>query len=231
MKTISKIVMAAFTAAALVPLTSLAAGGESNQGYLTDSRGNLVMNGTPDSCWHTSAWTTAGAVEGCDPISKPVAVMPVSSPVVVAAAPVASPMPQATPTPVTQKITFSDDALFAFDQSVLKPEGKAMLDDLVRKLDGATYEAVLAVGHTDRFGSVEYNQKLSERRAIAVKNYLISKNIPASRVEAEGMGETQPVTKAGDCRGMRTASVVTCLQPDRRVEVEMTGTQIVAGSR
>lgn len=231
MKTFTKIAMAAFVAAALVPVTVLADAGDStNQGYLVDSRGELVVSGTPGVCWHTTAWTAAGAVEGCDPVNKPVAAVPVAPPLVVTAAPVASPVPQAKPTQVSQKITFSGDALFAFDQSVLKPEGKTMLDELVRKLDGAKYDTILATGHTDRFGSAAYNQKLSERRAIAVKNYLMSKNVPASRIEAEGMGKTQPMTKAGDCRGMKTTNVVTCLQPDRRVDVEMTGTQIVTGS-
>lgn len=235
MKTITKILMAAFAAAALAPVTVLAdAGNASNQGYLIDSWGTPVTSGTPGVCWHTTNWTAAGAVQGCDPVAKPVAVAPLSPPIVVAAAPVAAPVaapaPQATPTQVTQKITFSGDALFAFDQSDLKPEGKAMLDELVRKIDGARYETILATGHTDRFGSAAYNQKLSERRAIAVKDYLMSKNVPANRIEAQGMGQTQPMTKAGDCRGAKSASVVSCLQPDRRVDVEMTGTQIVTGS-
>lgn len=228
MKTITTFVMAAFVSAALIPAAAMAEGDTThNQGYLVDTRGNLVVSGTPGVCWHTSAWTSARAVEGCDPINKPVAAAPVAQPILVAAAP--APV-QATPVPVSQKISFSGDALFAFDQSTLKPEGKTMLDDLVRKLDGASYETILATGHTDRFGSVSYNQKLSERRATAVKDYLLSKNVPAARVEAEGMGKTQPLTKAGDCRGVKSASVVACLQQDRRVDVEMTGSKIVAGS-
>ncbi len=77
-----------------------------------------------------------------------------------------------------QKINFSADALFDFDKAVLKPEGKAMLDELTRVLQGAKYEVILATGHTDRFGTAEYNQKLSIRRANAVKDYLTSKEIP-----------------------------------------------------
>jgi OOP family OmpA-OmpF porin len=133
--------------------------------------------------------------------------------------------------PLPQKISFSGDALFAFDKSALKPEGKVMLDGLVSQLDGAAYDHIVATGHTDRFGSNAYNQKLSERRARAVKDYLVSKNVQASRIEAAGKGETQPVTRAGDCRGAKSTKVVACLQPDRRVDVEMNGTKAVTGSR
>ena len=84
---------------------------------------------------------------------------------------------------------------------------------------------------TDRFGSNEYNQKLSERRANTVKDYLVSKNVQASRIDAEGRGETQPVTKADDCRGAKSAKVIACLQPDRRVDVELTGAKTITGSQ
>ena len=124
-----------------------------------------------------------------------------------------------------QKISFSADALFAFDRSVLKPEGKAMLDGLADQLNGATYDVILVTGHADRFGSAKYNQKLSERRANTVKEYLVFKGIQASRIDAEGKGETQPITKAGDCKGAKSAKVIACLQPDRRVDVEMKGTK------
>ena len=143
-----------------------------------------------------------------------------------------APMPQPVPAaPLQQKIAFSADALFAFDKSELKPEGKAMLDDLVRQLNGATYGVISATGHTDRFGSDAYNQKLSERRADTVKKYLVSHDILASRINAEGMGESQPVTKSGDCVGAKSAKVVACLQPDRRVDVEIQGTKTLTSSR
>ena len=106
-----------------------------------------------------------------------------------------------------------------------------MLDDLVKRLDGATYDSISATGHTDRFGSHAYNQKLSEQRAHVVKDYLVSRNVQSSRIDAEGKGETQPVTRAGDCRGAKNSRVIACLQPDRRVDVEMKGTKIITGSR
>lgn len=210
-------------AVALIPATVLAADSV-NQGYLVDSRNEIVKSGF-GLCWHTSEWTPARAVEGCDPTNKPVAVATSAqtpAPPVMAAAPATA--------GTSQKVSFSGDALFAFDKSVLKPEGKTMLDDLVTQLNGATYDVVLVAGHTDRFGNEKYNQKLSERRAASVKDYLVSKNIQASRIDAEGKGETQPMTKPGDCRGAKSAKVIACLQPDRRVDVEMKGTRIVTGS-
>ena len=83
----------------------------------------------------------------------------------------------------------------------------------------------MAVGHADRFGSDSYNQSLSERRAAAVKAYLLGKGIDANRIKTEGRGETQPVTKPGECAGAKSAKVIACLQPDRRVNIEVVGTR------
>lgn len=228
MKTIMKPMVAAIAAMLLLPVIALAADSK-NQGYLVNGNDNdIVMSGT-GLCWHTSDWTPARAVERCDPVSKPLAAAPAPAraPAVVAAV---APAP-APAKPMPQKISFSGDALFAFDKSVLKPEGKVMLDGLVSQLEGATYENIVATGHTDRFGSNAYNQKLSERRANTVKDYLVSKNVQAGRIDAEGKGETQPVTKPGDCKGAKSAKVIACLQPDRRVDVEMKGSKTVTGSR
>jgi len=128
---------------------------------------------------------------------------------------------------VPQSIDFSADALFGFNQAVLSPAGRAALDDFARQLSGAQYEAIFVTGHTDRLGTAKYNQKLSERRAHAVRNYLMRNGIPASRIRAAGKGETQPVTRPGDCIGPRSARLIACLQPDRRVHVEVAGTKSV----
>jgi len=87
------------------------------------------------------------------------------------------------------------------------------------------YDNIQVTGHTDRIGSDKYNQTLSEERANAVREYLISKDIPANRITAAGMGESQPVTQASDCTGPRSQKLITCLQPDRRVEIEVAGTK------
>lgn len=230
MKSITKFAVSVLALATLLPVTALAADGDSrNQGYLVDTNGNNVTLSGTGLCWRDSDWTPARSVEPCDPVNKPVAAAPAAPaprPAVIAAV---VPAAEAVK-PLPQKISFSGDALFAFDKSVLKPEGKVMLDDLARQLGGATYDNILATGHTDRFGGNAYNQKLSERRADAVKDYLVSKDVPASRINAQGRGEEQPVTKASDCQGAKSTKIIACLQLDRRVDVEMQGT-IVTGSR
>lgn len=120
----------------------------------------------------------------------------------------------AAPTPVVQRVTLDADTLFDFDKSVLRPAGKAALDDFIAKLDGIKPEVINATGHTDRFGSEPYNQRLSERRVLAVGIDLVGKGVESSRIHTEGKGETQPVTKAGECQGARSKKVIACLQPE-----------------
>lgn len=185
-------------------------------GYAIDQRGYVAKSGT-GLCWRTGYWTPAMAIEECDPdlVKKPEAAPP-------PAAPVAA--PAVTPKPAAEKVTLSADALFDFDKAVLRPEGKAKLDKLAEDVKGINLEVVIATGHADRFGTDAYNQKLSERRAAAVKEYLVSKGIEPNRIFAEGKGKTQPVTKPGQCKGPKSKKVIECLQPDRRVEIEVIGT-------
>jgi len=102
---------------------------------------------------------------------------------------------------MSEKVTFAADAFFDFDKSVLKPAGKAMLDDLVGKIKMMTLEVVIAVGHTDSVGSNQYNQKLGARRAAAVKAYLVSKGVDANRVYTESKGETDPIASNKTAEG------------------------------
>jgi OOP family OmpA-OmpF porin len=219
----TKTLILAGLAVALLPGASIAQ--TANGGYLGDSRNQVVRSGW-NLCWRTSQWTPALAIPECDavPVKKaealPVKLASITPPPV--PAPVAAPP---APLPVPTKVSFSADALFAFDRAELKPEGKVMLDEFARNVSGTNYDTIVDTGHADRFGTMQYNQRLSERRANSVKEYLASKGIPANRIAAEGRGETQPVTRAGDCKGEKSAKVIACLQPDRRVDVEMTGTR------
>ena len=150
---------------------------------------------------------------------------PVAPPIVVAAA-APPPPPVPAPPPPPRRVSFSADALFSFDRSEIRPQGKVALDQFAHELAGTHFDAIAVAGHTDRLGSQAYNQKLSMRRAEAVKSYLVSAGgVDAGRISAVGMSESQPVTKPEDCRGNKpNPKLVACLQPDRRVDVEVSGT-------
>ena len=188
----------------------------STVGYAIDQRGYVAKSGT-GLCWRTGYWTPAMAIEECDPdlVKKAEAAPAPAAP---------APAPVAAPKPAAKKVTLSADALFDFDKAVLRDEGKAKLDKLSEDVKGLNLEVIIATGHADRFGTDAYNQKLSEKRAQAVKAYLTDKGIEANRIFAEGKGETQPVTKPGDCKGPKSKKVIACLQPDRRVDIEVIGT-------
>jgi OOP family OmpA-OmpF porin len=188
-------------------------------GYAIDQRGYVAKSGT-GLCWRTGYWTPAMAIEECDPdLVKKAA--PAAAPA--AAAPAAK--PAAAPKPAAQKVTLAADALFDFNKADLRAEGKAKLDKLSADIKGIKLEVIIAVGHADRFGTDAYNQKLSEKRAEAVKAYLVSKGVEPNRVYTEGKGKKQPITKADQCKGPKSKKVVDCLQPDRRVEIEVIGTK------
>lgn len=149
-----------------------------------------------------------------------VAPAPVPAPEVIAAAP---PVAAVAP-PQRRKVSFSADSLFAFDRSTLNPEGKEALGGFARDLNSTSYDQVTVSGHTDRLGSKAHNQKLSLARADAVKDYLVAAGVDAGKITATGNSGTEPMTKAGACKGNKPSpALIACLQPDRRVEAEVTG--------
>jgi len=183
-----------------------------HQSYLVDQRGNAVKSGF-GLCWNAATDPAKGYTAACDP--APVAAYVEPKPQQVAAV--------APPAPVTRRVTLDADTLFDFDKAVLRPEGRLALDDFLVKIKDINPETIMAVGHADRIGSEGYNQRLSEKRVESVKGYLVGKGIEPNRMNTEGKGEMQPVTKAGECDGAKSAKVIACLQPDRRVEIEVTG--------
>lgn len=155
-------------------------------------------------------------------VPAPVVAPPPPAPMVAVAPP-----PAPAPAPAPRRVNFSADSLFGFDQSTLSADGRRALDTFAGELRGTRFEVVTVEGHTDRLGSAAYNQALSERRAAAVKAYLVSAGgVDAAMVRSVGKGETVPVTHAEDCKGEQpTARLIACLQPDRRVVAEVAGTR------
>jgi len=181
--------------------------------------GTVWKNGTNELCWRDTAWTPATAAKDCDGALKPVAQAPAAAPAP-APAPAVTPAPAPAPivAPTSEKVTYAADAFFDFDKSVLKPEAKSKLDDLISKTGGINLEVIIAVGHTDSIGTDAYNQKLSVRRAEAVKAYLVSKGLEKNRVYTEGKGKKQPVADNKTAEGRAK---------NRRVEIEVVGTRAV----
>ena len=191
-------------------------------GYLQAPVSGVTVKDPFGLCWRTGYWTPAMATKECDPELVPKPAEPAPAPVVT---PPPAPAPAPMPKPVSEKVTLSADTLFNFDKSDLRSDGKAKLDDLVDKLKAVDVQTIIDVGYTDRIGSKAYNLKLSERRAETVKAYLVSKGVPADRILAKGKGKADPVTRPGQCKGHVTRKLIACLQPDRRVEIEVIGTR------
>ncbi|GGH65944.1 membrane protein [Comamonas phosphati] len=209
MKKLNKVAMLLASAALVTAAgaqVKAADGGKTIDNWQNGTSELVWKNGTNELCWRDANWTPATAAADCDGALK-------------AAAPVAAPAPAVAPTPpvaVANKVTYSADAFFDFDKSHLKPAGKAKLDDLASKVKGINLEVVIAVGHTDSIGKDAYNQKLSVRRAEAVKAYLVSKGIEKNRVYTEGKGKTQPIADNKTAAGRAK---------NRRVEIEVVGTR------
>ena len=184
------------------------------------SNSGEVWKNNSGECWRNNSWTPATAAPGCDGAIAPAPAAPAPAPAPMAKpapAPAAAPVAKPAPAPaVASKVTYAADAFFDFDKAVLKPEGKAKLDDLVGKVKGINLEVIIAVGHTDSVGTDAYNQKLSVSRSEAVKAYLVSKGIEKSRVYTEGKGEKQPVADNKTAEGR---------SKNRRVEIEVVGTR------
>jgi len=181
---------------------------QGNDGYWVSGPSGAIWKSPFGMCWRAGYWTPALANAECDPdlVPKPAPAAMTPTPV----------PPPPKPKPVAEKITFAADVLFDFDKAVVKPAGKQKLDELAAKVKDINLEVVIAIGHTDSIGSDAYNQKLSVRRAEAVKAYLVSKGIEPNRVYTEGKGKKQPIAsnKTKDGR-----------QKNRRVEIEVIGTK------
>ena len=233
MKKLNKVAVLFASAALAAPIVAFAQAGTIDNWRSGD--GTVWRNGSNELCWRDANWTPATAAANCDGAIKPAAA-PAPAPMVSAPAPAPAPSqapapaaapapapaaavvaaPAAAAAPVSEKVTFAADAFFDFDKSVLKPEAKAKMDDLVAKTSAVALEVIIAVGHTDATGTDAYNQKLSVRRSEAVKAYLVGKGVEKNRVYTEGKGEKQPVADNKTAEGRAK---------NRRVEIEVVGTR------
>lgn len=132
----------------------------------------------------------------------------------------------AAPAPAYEKVVFDANVLFDSNQAGLRVAGRDTLDTFVGKLRGLESQSVMAIGYADRMGAEHANQILSEERVAAVKSYLVGKGIAADRVKTSGWGETRPSTAAGECSDANNAKNVACMQPDRHVFIEISGTRL-----
>jgi OOP family OmpA-OmpF porin len=214
-------------AAVMLPSAVLAADSK-NQGYLVDAMtGNIVTSATTGLCVRTSDWTPARAVAQCDPDLVRKAPPPPK------AAPAPAPKPEAKPKPkpkpkkpammnVELKLSVQN---FDFDKATMRDDQRKEIDDWMAKAwKGVTLGAIIVTGHTDRIGSAAYNKKLSEARALTVKDYLTSKGVDQKLIfwEGKGFANPVPVTKFCDNK-MSRKQLIECLAPNRRVDIEAVG--------
>ncbi len=200
-----KLAVAVAAAAGLLGANTVLAhtGGKANAGYVGNATGHLVINSAGE-CVKTGNWTPALALEECgdkkavaekkpEPAAKPPA-----------------------PAPAAEKISLAADAHFDFDKSDLKAGDKKELDDAAAKLRNMKVDSIAVTGHTDSVGTDAYNQKLSERRAAAVKGYLVDKGVNSGVIQTQGKGESQPVADNKTAEGRAK---------NRRVDIEFRATQ------
>ena len=213
---ISRIVLAASFALGATSVGT-AAQAQTQSGYWSGS--GSWKSGT-GLCWRAGYWTPSMATAECDPdlVPKPAPMAPRVAP------PPPPPAPKAAAAPTPPKpavINLSSSELFEFNKATLTPTARGKLDsEVIAKLP-RNVRYINVNGHTDRLGSVAYNQKLSEKRAEAVKAYLVSKGVDASKIETYGFGKTLPVKACPDQKDRK--ALIECLAPNRRVVVEVQG--------
>lgn len=227
---ISRILQLSFLAVALLAGNAFAHTDVKDRAsvYWYDNNGHNWKNNF-GQCWRTGYWTPSAANCACDkailPKEKcePAPKVEAKKQDTVPAMPL---VPPVGPSPAPFKFVIQAETLFDFDKAVLRADGKKTLnDEVVTKMkEHPEVEVVLITGHADRIGNDKYNQKLSQKRADAVKKYLTSEGIDAKRLETDAKGETQAVVDCKDVAGKEHRSnkkLVECLQPNRRVVVEV----------
>ena len=184
-------------------------------GYLVAAQDGAPVTTATGACVRTGQWTAGTSYRSCDPLPMTKLV-----PAKVETASSESPVP-------AEPMRVSMNTLFDFDSAVLRADAGPALDALAKQLTSRNYQKVDIVGHADRMGPGRYNQKLSEQRAEAVRDYLLTRGLDATKVSAIGVGATEPLT-GKECRGLLGKPLVYCLQRDRYTEITVLGTQTSA---
>jgi OmpA-OmpF porin, OOP family len=199
------------------------------QGYVTDTQ-KEVIKGSSELCWRSGYWTPALARADCDPDLVPKPAPPPPAPVAQAPPPPPPETPKPAPPPPPPKrcdgtVTLQSDETFAFDSATLSAAAKTRIDKdvLGRIASCAELENIVIEGHADRIGSQQANQKLSERRADAVKAYLVSKGVDGGKIDTLGMGKTIAVKSCPDAEYKTRSTLIDCLAPNRRVAISIRG--------
>lgn len=205
-----------FALASFALVSTVSADQMTKEGYALGTPEDTIVMNSFDGCWRTGFWTSDMAIAECDPSLVKVAAIETPA------------TPKAPPPmkPATIVVTLESDTLFEFDKSVISAQGKQKLDEQVvaKMKEFPQIEMVHITGHADRLGSDAYNQKLSQRRADAVRDYLVEQGIAGSRTETVGIGESDPTVSCADITGRNNGTnmnLVDCLKPNRRVEVKI----------
>jgi len=210
-------------ACALSLATFQASAQQSNEnGLVRDAAGQPVMTGS-GLCLHSGFGPAPSWTAGCHPA---IAVAPIAY----AEKTIPAPAPAAAavaPLAVYETVSFDANVMFDSNKSDLRPAGRESLDSFVVKIRGLEAQSVMAIGYADRMGSTASNQILSQERVETVKAYLVSQGVAAERVDTSARGELQPTTRAGECKDANNAKNVSCMQPDRHVFIEISGSRVV----
>ena len=193
-----------------------------SDGYLYDTRAVVVRDGF-NNCVRTSRWSVDNAIAECDPgLFKQAATRAVVAPPAATPAAVTAPDTPAKTKHKPVMISLGADESFDSNKAELKPAAKYKLSEFAKEMNTVDYGQLVIVGHADRTGSNKINQPLSERRANAVHNYLVSEGVAANKITSSGVGSSQPITQESDCAKLKSKKLQACLAPDRRVEITVT---------
>jgi OOP family OmpA-OmpF porin len=190
----------------------------SEHGLVTSPSGQTVMSGF-GLCVHSGFGPAPSWTAGCH-APRPVPVAQYFEKTIPAPAVAAAPLA------VYEKVVFDVNVLFDSNKASLLPAGRDKLDGFVGKIRGLEGQSMLAVGYADRMGTDASNQTLSESRVNTVKAYLVSQGVASNRVDTSARGERQPSTYAGECKDANNAKNVACMQPDRHVFIEISGSRL-----